>query len=205
MRSSSPGRARQRPARRRRRPAVRPLALIAPGLVAALLVAACSSGGSPTSSSAGRGKPVAGGTATIALPSGITYNWIFPFYAITQASVYNDQQFQWLMYRPLYMFGSHAATTTGINSQLSPADLPVFSHGGKTVTVTMKGWKWSDGATVDAQDVAFFLNMHKAEKAEMVRLRQRLAAGQCCLLPGDRPGHADHPADASVREHLVHL
>ena len=164
MRSSSPGRARQRPARRRRRPAVRPLALIAPGLVAALLVAACSSGGSPTSSSAGRGKPVAGGTATIALPSGITYNWIFPFYAITQASVYNDQQFQWLMYRPLYMFGSHAATSTGINSQLSPADLPVFSHGGKTVTVTMKGWKWSDGETVNAQDVAFFLNMAKAEK-----------------------------------------
>jgi len=41
----------------------------------------------------------------------------------------------------------------------------VYSNGGKTVTITMKGWKWSNGETVDASDVAFWLNMMKAEKA----------------------------------------
>jgi peptide/nickel transport system substrate-binding protein len=36
-----------------------------------------------------------------------------------------------------------------------PADAPVYSDGGKTVTVQLKGWKWSDGEAVNAQDVAF--------------------------------------------------
>jgi peptide/nickel transport system substrate-binding protein len=31
------------------------------------------------------------------------------------------------------------------------------------VTITMKGWKWSDGESVDASDVIFWLNMMKAE------------------------------------------
>ena len=41
----------------------------------------------------------------------------------------------------------------------------MYSNGGKTVVVNMKGWKWSDGETVDAQSLIFFLNMAKAEKA----------------------------------------
>jgi peptide/nickel transport system substrate-binding protein len=41
----------------------------------------------------------------------------------------------------------------------------VYSNGGKTVTVTMKGWKWSNGKPVDAKSVLFFLNMTFAEKA----------------------------------------
>jgi peptide/nickel transport system substrate-binding protein len=32
------------------------------------------------------------------------------------------------------------------------------------VTVSLKGWKWSNGEAVDAQDVGFWLNMMKAEK-----------------------------------------
>ncbi|MGB6457798.1 MAG: ABC transporter substrate-binding protein [Streptosporangiaceae bacterium] len=131
---------------------------------AALLAAGCSSAGAPASSSSG-GTPVSGGTATIAMQAGVTDNWIFPFYAITNSSVYVDQQFQWLMYRPLYMFGNNTGSSVSINYPLSPADAPVYSNGGKTVTVTMKGWKWSDGESVDAQSVVFFLNMAEAEKA----------------------------------------
>jgi peptide/nickel transport system substrate-binding protein len=41
----------------------------------------------------------------------------------------------------------------------------VYSGGGKTVTIHMKGWKWSDGESVNAADVAFYLNMLKAEKS----------------------------------------
>jgi peptide/nickel transport system substrate-binding protein len=41
----------------------------------------------------------------------------------------------------------------------------VYTDGGKTVTVSMKGWQWSDGESVDASDVIFWLNMMQAERA----------------------------------------
>ena len=66
------------------------------------------------------------------------------------------------MYRPLYMFGNNGPSVA-VNYPLSPANAPVYSNGGKTVTITMKGWKWSNGETVDASDVIFWLNMMKAE------------------------------------------
>src|SRR5579875_3755395 len=146
----------------RRRKRLRLAGVAAVGVAAAMLAAGCgSSGSTPPSSS---GKPVKGGTATVALPPGVTYSWIFPFYAITNASVYNDEQFQFLMYRPLYMFGGNSNTSVSVNYGLSPADPPVYSNGGKTVVVNLKGWKWSDGETVNAQSLIFFLNMAKAEK-----------------------------------------
>jgi peptide/nickel transport system substrate-binding protein len=142
------------------------LAAVAAASVVALIVAGCSSsggsgGGSNSSSS---GVPVKGGTATVSLAAGITLNWIFPFYSITNASVYNSNQFQWMLYRPLYMFGNNTNTNVTINYPLSPADAPIYTNGGKTVVINMKGWKWSDGETVNAQSVIFFLNMAKAEK-----------------------------------------
>jgi peptide/nickel transport system substrate-binding protein len=140
------------------------LAAIAGVGAVALIAAGCGSSGS-SSPSGTSGAAVKGGTASVALPAGVTYSWIFPFYAITNASVYNDEQFQFLMYRPLYMFGGNNNTSVSVNYPLSPADPPVYSNGGKTVTVTMKGWKWSNGETVDANSVIFFLNMAKAEKA----------------------------------------
>jgi peptide/nickel transport system substrate-binding protein len=147
--------------RRRRRMGVAGVVAVA---AAAALVAGCASTTSPSSSSSG-GKPLKGGTATVSLAAGVTLNWIFPFYSITNASVYNDNQFQWLMYRPLYMFGNNTNTSVTINYPLSPADAPVYSNGGRTVTINMKGWKWSNGETVDAADVVFFLNMTEAEKS----------------------------------------
>ena len=141
------------------------LAAIAVTAAVALTAAACSSSGtSSTTGSSTSGTPVSGGTASVALPAGVTYSWIFPFYAITNASVYNDEQFQFLMYRPLYMFGGNSNTSVSVNYGLSPANPPVYSNGGKTVVVNLKGWKWSDGETVDAQSLIFFLNMAKAEK-----------------------------------------
>ena len=140
------------------------IAGIAISAVLALGASACSSSSAPPGGGGG-GKLIKGGTASIALTAGITYNWIFPFYAITNSGVYNDQQFQWLMYRPLYMFGNNTNNSVLINYPLSPADQPVYTNGGKTVTITMKGWKWSDGESVDAKSLVFFLNMARAEKA----------------------------------------
>jgi peptide/nickel transport system substrate-binding protein len=140
------------------------LAAVAVTAAVALAAAACSSSGSSSPSSSSSGTPISGGTASVALPPGVTYNWIFPFYAITNASVYNNEQFQFLMYRPLYMFGGNNNTSVSVNYPLSPANPPVFSNGGKTVVVNLKGWKWSDGESVNAQSLIFFLNMTMAEK-----------------------------------------
>jgi peptide/nickel transport system substrate-binding protein len=147
-----------KPCRRKRR-----LATVAVVAAVVVVAAACSSSSSTPASSSG-GPPVTG-TVSVALQAGVAYDWIFPFNAITNASVYDMLQFQWLMYRPLYMFGNNTSNDVAINYPLSPAKAPVYSNAGKTVTVTMKGWKWSDGETVDANSVLFYLHMAKAEKA----------------------------------------
>jgi peptide/nickel transport system substrate-binding protein len=141
------------------------LAGVAAVAAVALLAAGCgaSSGGSKASAGS-TGKAVKGGIATVALPPATTPNWIFPFMSLTYFSVYNSQDFQYLMYRPLYMFGGESTQPT-VNYPLSPASAPVYSDGGKTVTINLKGWKWSNGETVDAKDVVFWLNMMNAEIA----------------------------------------
>jgi peptide/nickel transport system substrate-binding protein len=127
---------------------------------AALVISACASSSSPAASP---GAAVKGGTATWGFVAGQTPTWIWPFVPIAQESVPNGQDFEQVLYRPLYMFGNNG-TSVQVNYALSPAGAPVYSDGGRTVTVQLKGWKWSDGETVDAQDVAFWLNMMKAEK-----------------------------------------
>jgi peptide/nickel transport system substrate-binding protein len=139
------------------------LAAVAVTAAVALTATACSS--SSSSSGSTSGTPVKGGTATVALPPSVTYSWIWPFYSITNAGVYNDNQFQYLMYRQLYMFGNNTNTSVSVNYPLSPASPPDFTNGGKTLVINMKGWKWSDGETVNAQSLIFFLNMAKAEKS----------------------------------------
>src|SRR5215472_12769153 len=139
------------------------LAAVAGVATIGLIASGCSSSGS-SSPSGSSGAAVKGGTATIALPAGVTYNYIFPFYPVTLASVYN-LQFQYMLFRPLYIFGNNTSSSVSINYPLSPASAPVYSNGGKTVVVNMKGWKWSNGETVDANSLIFFLNMAEAEKA----------------------------------------
>jgi peptide/nickel transport system substrate-binding protein len=138
------------------------LAAVAGVAAVALAAASCSSTSSP--GPAATGATVKGGTATIALPAGVTYSNIFPFYGVTEASVYN-LQFQYLLFRPLYLFGNNTDSSVSVNYPLSTASPPVYSDGGKTVVVNMKGWKWSNGESVDAKDLIFFLNMAEAEKA----------------------------------------
>ena len=65
------------------------------------------------------------------------------------------------MFRPLYWFGLGDSAAL-VQPQISTGNLPMFSNGNKTVTITMKGWKFADGQTVNAESVMFFLNMYKA-------------------------------------------
>jgi peptide/nickel transport system substrate-binding protein len=136
------------------------------GLIALVLlgIAACSGSRSSGGVSApSPGVAALGGTATVALPAGVTPNYIFPFIPNADANAYNQQGFEELMFRPLYYIGGNN-DSVAINYPLSTADAPVYTGGGKTVTITMKGWKWSDGETVGAADLVFWLNMMKAER-----------------------------------------
>jgi len=154
--------------RNRRRSRLARIGVAGAAAVLAVGIAACSSSGSssssPGASSSPTGTKVAGGTATVALPAGVTDNYIWPYIPAASANEYNTLGFQELMYRPLYYFGGEN-NSVAINYPLSVADAPVYSDGGTTVTITMKGWKWSNGEAVSAQDVVFWINMMKAEPA----------------------------------------
>ena len=51
------------------------------------------------------GTKVSGGTVRWAEPPGTPPTYIFPFMSGAESSVTNISQFQYLMYRPLYVFG----------------------------------------------------------------------------------------------------
>src|ERR1700733_10383741 len=140
-----------------RKPGLRLAAVTA---LAAVDMTAAGCTGSPAATSAG--KPGQGGTVTMGLVAGTQPNYIFPFRSLTYFSVYNAQYFQYLMYRPLYVFGDNG-TSVSVNYPLSPAAAPVYSDGGKDVLINLKGWKWSNGETMDAKDVVFWLHMMYAE------------------------------------------
>lgn len=129
----------------------------------ALTLTGCGGGG--TCGGAGGktvGSKIVGGTACWAEAPQATPNYIFPFASFSYFSVANLTQFQELMYRPLYWFGQ--GQTPNLNPSLSLANMPTYSNGGTTVTVTLKPYKWSNGETVTGQDVVFWLNMMKVEK-----------------------------------------
>jgi peptide/nickel transport system substrate-binding protein len=128
--------------------------------IAALALAAAGCASTPTSSASG--KPVKGGVATVYVLAGQQANYIFPFTSLAYFTSANTEDFDQLFYRPLYMFGGNNESI-GPNYPLSPADAPLYSDGGRTVTITMKGWKWSNGETVDADDVVFWLHMMYGE------------------------------------------
>jgi peptide/nickel transport system substrate-binding protein len=151
----------------RRRPASG-LRLGALAATAALSLAACGpssgKGGNSGTATTAPAHPRHGGIAEWADPPQATPNWIFPFMSLTYFSVSNSELFQYLLYRPLYFFGQITSAAPTVNYAQGPAVAPKWSNGGRTVTVTMKGWKWSDGETVSAQDVMFWQNMMEAER-----------------------------------------
>ena len=144
----------------RRRRARRLFAAACGAAAIAITAAACGSSGTSTTPSAPAtgGTPTTGGTATFALLPSQVPNYIFPFDSSTYFSVINAEDFQYLLYRPLYWFGNGATPT--LNPSLSVADAPIYN--GRNVTITMKGWKWSNGTPVSAQNVVFWIHMMQA-------------------------------------------
>jgi peptide/nickel transport system substrate-binding protein len=146
---------RQRRAGRIARP--RDLAVRAGALAAAgLLLAACGGGGTAAPKGA-PGAKVQGGVVTdanVAEPP----NYIFPI----ETANYNTSpnvEMSGLLWKGLYQF---APVQPVLDYGQSIGNKPVFSDGGKTITITMKHYKWSDGKPVTARDVQFGLDIIRA-------------------------------------------
>ena len=101
------------------------------------------------------------GDVTFALPPATVPNYIFPVFSGAQDSIVNVYQMQQIMFRTLYYFG--IGNSPDVNKSLSLAQLPIFSNGGKTVTMKLKKYQWSDGQPVTSRDVLFFINLLKAQ------------------------------------------
>jgi peptide/nickel transport system substrate-binding protein len=141
---------------------VRLLALAA--VACSTLLTACSSSSQP-SSSAAKGTRVTGGTATIALtPTDSQFNFIFPLLNFTNDTYANVTYSQYLMWRPLYWFGSPGHV--GVNEKESLADpASITTSGGDTIaTIQLKAYRWSDGQPVTSRDVQFWINLLRADK-----------------------------------------
>jgi peptide/nickel transport system substrate-binding protein len=134
-------------------------------VVCSMALAACSSSSAPSTSAASN--RVQGGTATLSLTQtdGI-FNYIFPLLNFDNDTFANITYSQYLMWRPLYWFGSPGHV--GLNPSESLADPPVVtSSGGKTTaTITLKPYRWSDGTPLTSRDVEFWINLLKADKAQ---------------------------------------
>jgi peptide/nickel transport system substrate-binding protein len=128
-------------------------------VVLALAAAGCAGSGSSSSSGNTR---VKGGTAVWAEPPSLPPSYIFPFMNAANESNVNLFDFQYLMYRPLYLFGENGQPT--VNNTLSVANPPVFS--GKKVTITLKHYMWSNGTPVTTQNIMFFINMLKTNESD---------------------------------------
>lgn len=105
----------------------------------------------------GRETPVKGGVATFACMAGFPPAVIFPFTPAERYGTRSIYEFQMLMYRPLYWSGRDG--TLDIDYDLSLAHEPEWEPDGRTCTVRIKPWKWSDGETVCADNVMFFMHM----------------------------------------------
>jgi len=137
------------------------LAGVALVAAAALTAAGCagSSGGGGGSTS---GMSTNNNVVTWAETAGFTPNFIFPFTDPAHFGTWNIDDMQYLLYRPMYWFGN--GESTAVDYPLSVANAPTFSSDSKTVTVSLKSWKWSNGESVDADDVMFWMNMMSVEK-----------------------------------------
>jgi peptide/nickel transport system substrate-binding protein len=101
----------------------------------------------------------------VALTPGNQFNYIFPLLSFEDAIGANIEYSEYLMWRPLYWFGSPGHV--GLNALYSLADpATITSAAGKTTaTIQLKPYRWSDGKPVTSRDVQFWFNLLKADKA----------------------------------------
>jgi peptide/nickel transport system substrate-binding protein len=102
-----------------------------------------------------------GGVVTWACAPGFPPAVIFPFTPAERAGMRNIIEFQALMYRTLYFFGSEGLPEVDYANSIG--EPPEWSEDGRTVTITVKPWKWSNGETLCADNVLFWVNLMKVK------------------------------------------
>ncbi|MFI9170091.1 ABC transporter substrate-binding protein [Streptomyces lincolnensis] len=105
-----------------------------------------------------------GGSVTWACTAGFSPVQIFPLTPADHYGVANLHEFQMLMYRPLYWYGSHGRPE--VDDERSLAGPPVWDETGRTATITLKPWKWSNGETVNADSVLLWMRLLEAGKEQ---------------------------------------
>ena len=111
----------------------------------------------PTAASSGTKKA---GTITWALEPGTAPNWILPVIPSANNSVFNAFTFIYEMWRPTYW--TVDGVVPEVVANMSPANTPQYTNGDKTVSITMKNWKWSNGKPLTANDMLLDVNLIKA-------------------------------------------
>lgn len=103
-------------------------------------------------------------TVTFALPPESPPTDIFPLLSIAQYTNVNLNEFTKFMYLPLYWIGNGSKIVLDENRSIAYS--PVWSGGGKVVTIKLKKFVWSNGTPVTAEDVAFWEQLVKANKLD---------------------------------------
>ena len=103
----------------------------------------------------GEGTPRRGGVVTWASAPGFPPAVaIFPFVPVERIGTRNIQEFQALMFRTLFYFGSDG--TPDVDWANSIGEPPRWSDDGLTCTIKVKPWQWSNGETMSADNVLFW-------------------------------------------------
>ncbi len=159
------------------------------GLLAGAVVVVASAG---SAAAVPRSSAATGATVTYALSPGANPTYIFPMEASANYTVANSETFSYLLWRPLYWFGQGSAPI--LNPQLSLAYPPVYGDGGRTVSVELKPYVWSDGRPLTAEDVLFWMQLLDQEKANWG-----------AYVPGGFPDNVTRMAVTGPRTIVFHL
>jgi peptide/nickel transport system substrate-binding protein len=135
-------------------------------LALAMIVAACTAGGSGTISngqkaSASKAPVKRGGTVTIA-EVGASPDFIFPLPPATNQNGYNANLTQALW--PYLVYAGDGAASV-VNKDKSLFSSLAYSKRGKRITIQLKRWNWSDGQPITSRDFVFVYNLLKANYA----------------------------------------
>ena len=105
------------------------------------------------------------GTVTVAGPPNSAPTWILPLVTGAADSVFDVNEFDYQMYRPLYWLVNGVQPTE--TPTMSLANEPVWSNGDTSVTFTLKSnYKWSNGDPITSADVLFWFYETKAALKE---------------------------------------
>ncbi len=104
-----------------------------------------------------------GGIVRFAEAPGSPPNQIFPMYAPQYCGSNNIDLLDDLLYRPLYWYGNRYDPTVDYADSIGRR--PVVSDGGRTYTIHLRRYMWSDGERVSARDLLFWMNVLEANPA----------------------------------------